>query len=179
MKPPGLLWRPHKVLLCLFSCDLSSEKVMFCFHLLSSCPFQLVPVFWGGDCWEVTMSDCLGWQFRESRADWGHVPSVLSSPEPKDSITWPVSGLIVGPFSTGLLTLFFKQKVRTHDKCLCLWRLKRQNIWDQGTLGNLGCRFALVPRILRDPIKYFILNSPPDSLWNQHCLQFLDGKGAQ
>lgn len=48
MKPPGLLWRPHKVLFCLFSCDLSSEKVMFCFCLLSSCPFQSVPVLrWG------------------------------------------------------------------------------------------------------------------------------------
>ena len=69
MKPPGLLFRPHKVLLCLFSCDLSSEKVMFCFCLLSSCPFQLVPVFWGGDCWEVTMSNCLGWQFWELRTE--------------------------------------------------------------------------------------------------------------
>lgn len=83
MKPPVLLWGPHKVLFCLFSCDLSSEKVMFCFCLLSSCPFQSVPVFWGGDCWEVTMSRLFRMTVPGEQG-WDHVSSILSCPEPKD-----------------------------------------------------------------------------------------------
>lgn len=76
-------------LFCLFSCDLSSEKVMFCFCPLSSSGSSRSQSFEVGiagrsQCWIV-------WDDSSGRAGLRSCVQCSEQPEPKDADTRPVS----------------------------------------------------------------------------------------
>lgn len=92
MKPPSLLFSRGSTRFCfVFSAViLAQRRSCFVFVFCLPAPFQSVPVFWGGDCWEVTMLGLFSMTVPGEQG-WGHMSSVLSCPEPKDLDTRPIS----------------------------------------------------------------------------------------